>query len=780
MLSSVLLASVLSSWLSSGQNIVTKPDFVIKEPDKCPHVIGESRSNLLRTLIASFSSSGKLFTQSRVTGGTNDTDVKHHIVKEVSDVSTCVDACCQDPRCHVAMLNSSTCHLVSCDQDSFCLPVSLPPDSGDNSSLVLVRSASGGAWPGASVTSLASSTLSSARVCEVGLGAEQCASGEVCQPQHDKSRNGLCECEEGRVRDQGTCVIPALPVSTPSSLPVNISVLVENKTLTLPQTSVSLTVLTSPEQSDSNPYKFEWRNIAMPPKGDTAVEENANSRTLSLSSLVEGVYQWRVIVTSSSPAGYGEAAANVTVLPAARVNRPPKAIIAPLNQTVTLPTNKAIVDGSGSTDDTPLKSWLWELVSGPVGYQQELDAQSIITLSDLTAGNYTVKLTVTDEDGEADSTTATIEVVKDKDYPPKAVAGEDIVIYLPVNNATLNGNQSTDDHGIVTWEWTKVKAEGEADLPADISGARSQFLAVSNLVKGQYSFLLKVTDEAGQSDEDDVKVYVKPPTNLPPVVSAGSDQALSLPLPFLTLDGSQSHDDGNITKFSWSLVSAPSGAGAPVIHSPGAAVTNVTSLGVGSYTFKLTVEDNSGNSASDAVEVTVTQDTNTAPVADPGPGLKLILPHNQAGLDGSRSSDDLAVTRWAWTRDPDSLAAGTVIGNMSSPRLVIAELVAGKYSFNLQVWDEQGLTSNKSVQVTVSQDPDRLNIVEIVLNKNLSHFTQAQKQNVLGRIQLLAEGKGELSVGEVHLASHRSELATLHFKVFSASGGISKSLPGGR
>ena len=713
-----------------------------------------------------------------MTGGTNDTDVKHHIVGEVTDVSSCVDACCQDTRCHVAMLNSSTCHLVSCAQDSFCVPVSLPPNSSDNSSLVLVRSASGGAWPGASLTSLTSGTLSPARVCEVGLGAEQCASGEVCQPQHDKSRNGLCECGEGRVLDQGTgaCVSPALPVSTPSSLPVNISVLVENKTLTLPQTSVSLTVLTSPEPSDSNPYKYEWRNIAMPPKGDTAVEENANSRTLSLSSLVEGVYQWRVIVTSSSPAGYGEAAANVTVLPAARVNRPPKAIIAPLNQTVTLPTNKAIVDGSGSTDDTPLKSWLWELVSGPVGYQKELDTQSIITLSDLTAGNYTVKLTVTDEDGETDSTTATIEVVKDKDYPPKAVAGEDIVIYLPVNNATLNGNQSTDDHEIVTWEWTKVKAEGEADLPADISGARSQFLTVSNLVQGQYSFVLKVTDEAGQSDEDDVKVYVKPPTNLPPVVNAGPDQELSLPLPFVTLDGSKSHDDGNITQFTWSLVTAPSADTAPVIMSPGEAVTNVTSLRVGTYTFKLTVEDNSGNSASDQVKVTVTQDTNTPPVSDPGPDLKLSLPHNQAELDGSRSSDDLAVTRWVWTRDSGSLAAGTVIGNMTSSRLVIADLVAGKYSFNLQVWDEQGLTANKSVQVTVDQDPDRLNIVEIVLNKNLSHFTQSQKQNVLKRIEVLAEGKDQFSVGEVHLASsHRSQLATLHFKVLSASG---KSLSG--
>ena len=99
--------------------------------------------------------------------------------------------------------------------------------------------------------------MSPAQVCEVGLGAEQCGRGEVCQPLHDKSRNGLCQCDQGTVRQEGACVSTSspLPVSTPSFLPVNISVLVENKTLTLPQTSVSLTVLTSPEPSEANPYK---------------------------------------------------------------------------------------------------------------------------------------------------------------------------------------------------------------------------------------------------------------------------------------------------------------------------------------------------------------------------------------------------------------------------------------------------------------------------------------------------------------------------------------------
>merc|ERR1719481_83699 len=93
---------------------------------------------------------------------------------------------------------------------------------------------------------------------------------------------------------------------------------------------------------------------------------------------------------------------------------------------------------------------------------------------------------------------------------------------------------------------------------------------------------------------------------------------LSLPLPFLTLDGTGSKDDGNITAFNWSLVSAPEGVNPPVIVSPDAAVTNVTGLGVGSYNFQLSVVDNSGSKSSDNVIVNVKQDTNQAPVANPG------------------------------------------------------------------------------------------------------------------------------------------------------------------
>lgn len=79
---------------------------------------------------------------------------------------------------------------------------------------------------------------------------------------------------------------------------------------------------------------------------------------------------------------------------------------------------------------------------------------SILGFQDLVAGNYTFRLTVTDSDGESNSTVASVEVIKETDYPPEANAGAPVIIYLPQNQLTLNGNQSTDDHGITSWEWT--------------------------------------------------------------------------------------------------------------------------------------------------------------------------------------------------------------------------------------------------------------------------------------------------------------------------------------
>ena len=49
--------------------------------------------------------------------------------------------------------------------------------------------------------------------------------------------------------------------------------------------------------------------------------------------------------------------------------------------------------------------------------------------------------------GGTDFADATLQVEEEKDYPPTANAGEDIIIHLPKNQVTLHGNGSSDDHG---------------------------------------------------------------------------------------------------------------------------------------------------------------------------------------------------------------------------------------------------------------------------------------------------------------------------------------------
>lgn len=238
-----------------------------------------------------------------------------------------------------------------------------------------------------------------------------------------------------------------------------------------------------------------------------------------------------------------------------------------------------------------------------IGYNPQLSDTPTLQLNDLNKpGNYTFKLTVTDTDKATNSSTATISVLKYTDYPPEANAGQDVILYLPHNKITLNGNLSSDDHGIGTWEWTK--SADDADKAVDMQDTRTPYLRLSDLEEGMYTFVLKVTDTANQSSAAKVRVFVKPPTNQPPVAEAGDNVTVSLPQTWAVLDANKSKDDNEIVGFRWEQVEGPSNA---VFTNVNGSVTNVTGLTKGNYAFKVYVTDDNKNVASDVVFVTVTQ-----------------------------------------------------------------------------------------------------------------------------------------------------------------------------
>ena len=49
--------------------------------------------------------------------------------------------------------------------------------------------------------------------------------------------------------------------------------------------------------------------------------------------------------------------------------------------------------------------------------------------------------------GESNYTDAYVMVEEERDYPPVANAGEDVIIHLPKTEVDLHGNGSSDDHG---------------------------------------------------------------------------------------------------------------------------------------------------------------------------------------------------------------------------------------------------------------------------------------------------------------------------------------------
>lgn len=93
------------------------------------------------------------------------------------------------------------------------------------------------------------------------------------------------------------------------------------------------------------------------------------------------------------------------------------------------------------------------------------------------------------------------------------------------------------------------------------------------------------------------------PANKAPVADAGTDHTIILPLNYVQLVGSGTDSDGSIESYNWTKVAGGPAEG--TIVSPNKAVTDVTSLVRGRYSFQLQVTDDRGLSTSDKVIVSV-------------------------------------------------------------------------------------------------------------------------------------------------------------------------------
>lgn len=193
------------------------------------------------------------------------------------------------------------------------------------------------------------------------------------------------------------------------------------------------------------------------------------------------------------------------------------------------------------------------------------------------------------------------------------------------------------------------------------------------------------------------------PTNQPPLVNAGLDRTTTSSN--VTISGTAS-DDGSIASVQWTRVS-----GAGTIITPNTLTTDISGLAVGANTFRLTVNDNQGLSASDEVTITLQPVVNTPPVVNAGPNQTITLPTSSVTLSGTATDAEGPVTV-TWTR----VAGSGVAVSPTSLTTQIVNLTQGTSTFRLVATDSAGAQAADNVDIIVNAAPVNKTVVSVTLN----------------------------------------------------------------
>jgi dienelactone hydrolase len=348
-----------------------------------------------------------------------------------------------------------------------------------------------------------------------------------------------------------------------------------DKTITVKST----TLTGSGTDSDGSISSYIWRKMS----GPAAILSNETTSTLSLAGLVIGTYVFSLQIKDNS------GNSDTDYIKVMVENAPPVAD-AGVDKTLTLPSNSILLTGTATDSDGTIASYEWTKVSGGAAtFSNALT--STLTVTGLAEGTYVFRLTA--KDNLSASAIDDVTVTVSPAVAPIVNAGTDKIVKLPTSSATISGTATATSGNITGYLWTKISGGS-----CTMSYTTTSTLKLSGLASGIYVFRLKATASTGSSSYDEVKVTV----DAPPVVNAGADKSISLPLATaLVLTGSATDSDGTISKYLWSKYSGPN---VTVSNTTTPSLT-VSKVYEGTYVFKLAVTDNVGVTSYDYVSVVV-------------------------------------------------------------------------------------------------------------------------------------------------------------------------------
>lgn len=495
-----------------------------------------------------------------------------------------------------------------------------------------------------------------------------------------------------------------------------------DKSITLPVNGTSITATAT--DTDGTISSYAWTKVS----GGSATLSGTTTATLALSAMVEGSYIFRVTVTDNA-GGTKSDDVMVTVNPVPNAN---PTVNAGTDRTITLPANAVSITASAADSDGTISSYSWTKVSGGSGTLAGTTTATL-TASGLVEGSYVFRVTVADDDGakKSDDVTVTVDPAPSNNIAPVAKAGLDKTITLPTKAITIVGSGTDADGTIASYAWTKLSGPASS-----LSNVTTSKLWAYNLVEGIYTFRLTVTDNSGASASDDMLVTVQSQSadsnfaNIAPVANAGSDKSITLPTHAITIIGSGVDTDGTIASYVWTKLSGPS-----------ATMTNATTsklfasnLTQGTYSFRLTVTDDKGTSASDDMTLTVAaapvNDSNVIPFVTAGPDKAISLPTKAITIVGTASDTDGTIASYLWTKISGPAAP---MSNITTSKLWAYNLTVGTYVFRLTVKDNSGASKYDDMKLTVQ---DALTSATSIETEEIFMETESEQEKVLGDLSM--------------------------------------------
>jgi PKD repeat protein len=153
----------------------------------------------------------------------------------------------------------------------------------------------------------------------------------------------------------------------------------------------------------------------------------------------------------------------------------------------------------------------------------------------------------------------------------------------------------------------------------------------------------------------------------------------------LELNATASDSDGNITAYRWT-------EGNTTLSTASSLEYNATREG--NYTITVTVTDDVGKTASDSVNITVTEATNDAPIAKISASSTSVIVDDSVTLDGSGSTDDSGIDSYAWS--DGNRTFGTTAEVTYTPT------TSGNHTITLTVTDDDNVSDNATITISAT------------------------------------------------------------------------------